>query len=131
MEPGNTNTLRDIAAKAAWDKAMKPGPRKKKSKFRNVRVDGFDSKGERDRYRELELLLAAGVISGLERQKEFKLEVNGVLICKYRADYIYVEGGDSIVEDFKGRLTREYIIKKRLMKACHGIDIRESKAKRR
>lgn len=101
------------------------------SKYRNKKVDGFDSMGERDRYNELKLLESAGKIQKLERQVAFQLIVNDILICKYVADFRYVENGSVTIEDFKGVLTKEYIIKRKLMLACHGITIRETTKKKR
>lgn len=99
------------------------------NKYRNQPcvVDGlpFASKREANRYGELKLLQIAGQISDLRRQVPFELVVNGVLVCKYVADAVYVERGEQVVEDAKGIRTRDYRIKCKLMKACHGIDIRE------
>ena len=91
----------------------------------------FHSKREADRYVQLKLLEISGRIRELKLQPEFRLEVNGMLICKYRADFAYEELQRSgqwaaIVDDSKGYKTRGYLLKKKLMKACHGIDIRES-----
>lgn len=51
---------------------------------------------------------------------------NGVKLCDYVADFVYEEDGMEITEDFKGVYTPIYRLKKRMMKAFHGIDIRES-----
>lgn len=103
-------------------------PRKLR-KYRNVPtvVDGirFDSKREAARWSELKLLEKAGKIEDLQRQARYELRVNGALICHYNADFIYIENGQRIVEDAKGVRTREYKLKKKLMKAVHGIDIVE------
>lgn len=104
---------------------------KQPSKYRNVRVDGFDSKGERDRFLELQMLEKAGAIQNLERQIEFKLEVNGVHVTKYISDFKYTENGKLIIEDFKGVRTKEYVLKRRLMLACLGIEIRETSQRKR
>ena len=104
-----------------------------RSKYGNVPtiVDGyrFDSGSEANRYCELKQLQAAGEISGLEvdkKQLRYPLVVNGIKICTYVADYRYVERGQLIVEDRKGKRTRDYVMKRKLMKACHGIEIRET-----
>lgn len=67
----------------------------------------------------------AGLISGLRRQVSFVLRVNDVLVCRYRPDFVYVEGDRRIVEDVKGILTPVYRLKKKLMLAVHGIEVRE------
>jgi hypothetical protein len=96
-----------------------------------VTVDGikFHSIGEAKRWQELLLLEKQGKISHLERQVSYDLRVNGHLICRYVADFTYLEEGGvwyPIVEDFKGVLTDTYKLKKKMMWAIHGIEIRET-----
>jgi hypothetical protein len=97
---------------------------------RKTEVDGkiFDSKREAERYRDLRLLEAAGKIKALETQVRFELKVKGHLICSYVADFRYREmpADVVVVEDSKGMKTRDYIIKKKLMKACWGIEVKET-----
>lgn len=92
-------------------------------------VDGhvFPSKAEAKRYGELKLLEKAGEISELVLQPRFDLRVNGIHICHYIADFSYVEwkNMEIVVEDVKGFVTDLFRIKKRLMKACCGIDVQE------
>ena len=108
-----------------------------RTKFRNVKVeiDGhrFDSKREGARYRELKLMEKAGMIRNLKLQVPFPIIVNEELICKYIADFVYDEeiewaAGKSwqpIVEDVKGGpLLPQFVLKRKLMKAVRGIDIR-------
>lgn len=45
--------------------------------------------------------------------------------CSYKADFVYTEGGETVVEDVKGYRTKEYIIKRKLMLHVYGIRIRE------
>jgi len=89
-------------------------------------VDGivFPSKKEARRYSELKLLERAGKIKHLRRQVPYKI----VIDTRYVADFVYVDcfDGAEIVEDVKGYKTREYLRKKKLMAAQHGITIRES-----
>lgn len=68
----------------------------------------------------------------MQCQVPFALEINGNLICKYVCDFRYVDiDGRTVTEDAKGMRTREYTLKKKLMKAIHGIDIHEvTKGKR-
>lgn len=77
---------------------------------------------------ELHLLQQGGLISDLEAhpQPRFDLRVNGVEVCRYVADFAYVENGARVVEDTKGHRTREYELKRRLMLAVHGVEVRES-----
>ncbi len=102
-------------------------------KYRNIPtvVDGisFDSKAEARRYGELKLLQRAGEIAGLELQPKFVLSINGIKICKYIGDFAYcVVNGGRVVEDVKSpatRANRVYQLKKRLLRACEGIEIKE------
>ena len=84
---------------------------------------------EARRCTELHLMQKGGLIRDLQAhpQPRFELDVNGVHICAYLADFSYhdVERGETITEDTKGHRTREYEIKRRLMLAIHGIEIRE------
>jgi hypothetical protein len=110
-----------------------------KTKFHNVKVevDGikFHSKAEAHRYTELKLMEKAGMIRNLKLQVPFPIIVNEDLICKYIADFTYEEeiewaagkSWQTIVEDVKGMKTAIYQLKKRLVKACLGINIRETR----
>lgn len=94
----------------------------------------FDSKKEANRYSELLLLERAGAIHDLRTQVKYVLipsqrsKETGKVIereCSYKADFVYTEGGETIVEDVKGFRTKEYIIKRKLMLYVYGIRIRE------
>lgn len=98
------------------------------SKYRNVKCTykgfKFDSIGERDWYKTLELLQLAGEISELKTQVKFPIVVNNLKICSYIADYTYKDKqGNYIVEDFKGVQTSIFKLKKKLMLAVYGIDV--------
>ncbi len=108
----------------------------KRNKYGAVKteVDGikFDSKAEAKRYMELKLLEKAGEISGLQLQPRYDFSLNGVKIGFYKADFYYIDGDGvevpykEVVEDVKGMKTPVYRLKKKLMKAMHGIDILET-----
>lgn len=90
----------------------------------------FDSKKEAARYTQLKLLERAGEINDLELQPTYRIEINGVLVCKYVADFQYLDKkkSETIVEDVKSEATRKnraYRIKNKLMHAVHGIKITE------
>ena len=104
--------------------AAKASP--KPSKYKNVKTNGFDSKKEFERYQELVLLEKAGEIIELQTQVLFGLYVNDQVICSYRADFVYWEQGEKVVEDCKGVKTPIYRIKCKLMKAIYGIEIKET-----
>ncbi|MCL5952181.1 MAG: DUF1064 domain-containing protein [Chloroflexi bacterium] len=99
------------------------------SKYRNIRttVDGitFASQREANRYAELVIELKAGEIEELVLQKPFSLDVNGVHVCDYIADFVYRRKGAQIVEDAKGKRLELFRIKKLLMKAVLGIEVVE------
>ena len=101
------------------------------SKMHNVRtsVDGFnfDSLSEARRYGELKIEELAGYITDLQVHQRFCLDVNGVHICDYEADFTYHRGRRFIVEDVKSSptVTRLYRAKKNLMLAVLGIKIHE------
>lgn len=100
---------------------------------RSVIIDGilFDSVHEARRYRELSLLLRAGAIADLKRQVHFELipaqswGTRRERPVTYIADFVYSENGETVVEDAKGVRTKDYIIKRKLMKQIHRIEIRE------
>jgi hypothetical protein len=101
-------------------------------KYRNhkVAIDGiqYDSKKEASRHAELLLLERGGVISNLELQPVYRIEINGILVCKYIGDFRYVENGQAVVEDVKSPITRKhpvYRLKYKLVQAVHGISIKE------
>jgi hypothetical protein len=103
---------------------------RRRNKYRNepVVVDGirFASKREARRYGELRLLERAGEITNLELQPRFGITVNGVRVCDYVADFVYVlRNGQKVVEDAKGFRTPEYKLKRRLMKAIHNVEVAE------
>lgn len=101
--------------------------RKAERSRRPVVVDGIRFPGRRqaNRYAELKALERAGTITHLQVNVKFKLEVNGILICRYHADAVYLRHQKRVVEDSKGFSTDVYQLKKKLMLACHGIDILE------
>ena len=105
--------------------------RRTKYNAKKTYVDGikFDSKAEARRYGELKLLLKSGGISHLELQPRYDFIVNNVKLGFYKADFRYVDLASNklIVEDVKGMKTPIYSLKKKLMKAIHGIEILETK----
>lgn len=85
---------------------------------------------ERSRCHVLHIMLQRGEIHELRIHTRWPLNVNGVLITTYEDDFSYVvtAAGDDhfIVEDVKGVRTREYLIKKALMRATRNIEILET-----
>jgi hypothetical protein len=92
----------------------------------------FDSKWESQRYLYLKSLERAGTVKDLELQVRYNLMVNNEKICAYIADFRYQKQNKDgewyeVVEDAKGVETPEFKLKKKLMKACLGIEILLSK----
>jgi len=105
------------------------------SKYRNVKVrlDGitFGSKLEAARYLQLLMRQKNGEISGLAVHPRFPMKVNNEKVCVYVSDFQYwvcdadLKGSRFVVEDAKGKRTRDYLLKKNLMKAVLGIEVKE------
>ena len=114
----------DIDALVAEAVPMRPN----KYKAKKTVVDGikFASKREAARYKDLLVLERAGQIACLELQHVYHLIVNGVNLGKYIADFLYIENGSVVVEDAKGFKTPVYRLKKKLMFALYGVQIRET-----
>jgi hypothetical protein len=103
-------------------------------------ADGvFDSKREYERWKELRFMETAGKIANLQRQVVYELipaqyapstgKKRGKLLehpCRYKADFVYTENEQPVVEDCKGYRTPEYRIKRKLMLWVHGIRVRET-----
>lgn len=103
----------------------------KPSKFGNKKTIAngqvFDSKREAARYGELLLLERNGEVRNVRRQVLYELKVNGVLIAKYFADFVYelrTRGQwEEIVEDVKGYPNDRWPMKKKLMKAIYNVSV--------
>ena len=121
------------------------------NKYGNRRVtvgsEVFDSKKEYHRYLELKQMQDSGQISDLQRQVKYVLipsqyvdgyyDKKGKYIKKrkclerelsYYADFQYMKDGRPMVEDVKSPMTRKlaaYVIKRKLMLAKYGIQIKE------
>lgn len=118
------------------DKLKQLKPKKSPSKFGNIKTEVitsgtpiiYDSRKEAKIGQQLQYRQVAGEISNLKRQVPFRFELNGILICKYLADFTYIENGKYIVVDVKSKFTAKlpvYVLKRKMMKAFHGIDITE------
>jgi len=113
-------------------------PTSKPSKFnaKKVEHDGitFPSKAEARRYLQLKLLVRAGEISELKIQPRFEL-VKGVKFTgdarakpalRYTGDFSYIDkSGHYVLEDVKGMATEAYKIRRHLMLALLGIEVKE------
>lgn|SRR5574343_10054 len=110
----------------------------KRTKFKAVKTVSlgvaFDSKAEAKRYVELKILENNAKIKNLQLQVEYELIPKQKLStgkherpCKYKADFVYqLPDGQVVCEDVKGMKTKDYIIKRKLMKYFHDIEILET-----
>ncbi len=55
------------------------------------------------------------------------MELNGVKLCKYIADFTYDDNDGKVVEDVKGCVTAVFRLKAKLMMALHGIRVKVTK----
>lgn len=98
----------------------------------------FPSRKEARRFDELLVRLQTGQIQDLRLQVDFTLQeaytdANGhrIRAIRYKADFTYLERDEKgntwkrIAEDAKGKRTKEYVMKKKMMKDRLGIDIIE------
>lgn len=101
-----------------------PAPNKNKYNAKKTMIDNivFDSKREAHYYCELKLRAQAGEIKSFDLQPEFVLQEtfthNGkkYRAIKYRADFkLYYPDGREEIIDVKGKKTKEYLIKKKLL----------------
>lgn len=112
------------------------------TKYHNQKIElngeKFDSKGEMMRWEELKILERAGQIKNLRRQIVFELLPNQYAVVDgrrrvverrvtYVADFVYEEGGETVVEDYKGFETEAFKLKKKMMLFFFGIQIRMSR----
>jgi hypothetical protein len=93
----------------------------------------FDSKFEAKVYQQLRIRERIGEIRNLRRQVEFPIEIKGIEICVYVADFIFEERTDAyrngapdkwepVIADAKSTATRReatYRIKAKLMRALY------------
>lgn len=92
------------------------------------------STAEARRCDELHLMEKGGLVSEIKAhpQERFSLDVNGVHVCLYLADFVYFdnERHQRVVEDVKGFQNEVSKFKLRLMEAVHGISVELVRARR-
>ena len=129
-----TNYLSQSQIKRLVQQRLKK-PKQQKYGNHKVIVDGekvADSKHEYSRLCELKVLQRAGEIKDLQTQVRYNL-IPEQKICgekvrgtDYIADFVYwTKDNQFICEDAKGHKTDAYIIKRKLMKLIHNIDVVE------
>ena len=128
-----TNYLSQSQIRKMVRQRIKPKP----PKYGNhkVVIDGekvADSQHEYRRLNDLKVLQRAGEIKDLQTQVRYNL-IPAQKICgekvrgtDYIADFVYWTKDDQFIcEDAKGHKTADYIIKRKLMKLIHNIDVVE------
>ena len=131
------------AQKAAQEaKKLKKGNKLHAEKVDMTMPDGtvmhFDSKREARRYMDLWMMQRAGEISGLRTQVKYELIPKQVhkdgtkeRAIEYVADFVYEQGGETLVEDSKGfrdtssAAYRLFVMKRKMMLYFYGITVRE------
>lgn len=112
----------------------------RKSKYGNkpqkIGGEKYRSKREAKRHRDLLALQRAGLVAGLNREVAYVLapsvrysdKARATPALRYVADFVYTDTrtGRLIVEDCKGCRTQAYRVKRHLMLAVHGIEVRET-----
>jgi hypothetical protein len=81
---------------------------------------------EAKRCGELHLLLRAGVLTALVVEPTFELHLGGEAIimgnghkAKYRPDFTYQENGQTIAEDVKGFIVRDFPLRAAIFRHCY------------
>lgn len=115
--------------------SREPGKRGNKYGAQKIQIDGitFDSKHEGERYIQLKNLERAGIIKDLKLQVPIPLQGRDEPLrgesgrrLTFRADFTYrdTDTGKLVVEDAKGFKTKEYLLKKAILRA-QGVEIVE------
>ena len=111
-------------------KAPKKG-RYHKSPAEKRTCDGitFGSVLEMKRYQALRLKQIAGLIHDLKLQPVFKIDINGQHLCRYTADFEYLnERGEVVIEEVKSTGTakeRDYKLRKRAAELFYSVKVTE------
>lgn len=125
--------LKDKMTAAEFQTYWKRREQASQSKYKAIPTESSDGQQFRSHleatyYNRLKLLQASGELTRFEREVRFELVVNGFLVCAYVCDFIlYYPDGRVEHIDCKSQATKTpvYSIKKKLMKACHDIELKE------
>lgn len=125
--------LKNRMSSEEWRAYMKSVETAKASKYKAIPAEAADGQKFRSHlemtfYNRMKLMLHQGDLVKLDREVRFELNVNGFMVCAYICDFI-LTWKDGTVEhiDCKSQATKTpvYVIKKKLMEACHGIILKE------
>lgn len=127
--PAQIPELSPIRGEGSPAKACQQRGRQNKYNAKPTVVDGirFASKREAARYVRLRMMEDNGLITGLELQPRYPLNVGKQKVADYVADFRYTvkATGATVVEDAKGVKTPVYRLKKKMVAAQYGIEIHE------
>ena len=88
----------------------------------------YHSKMESEYARYLDILLAGKRIASWEGQVSFDIILNGVLLSRYFCDFkVMLTNGTIEYHEVKGYSTQLYQLKRKLVEAIHGVEIKEIK----
>lgn len=112
-------------------KGKKGQPRIKNARKVDTPFGRFDSGAEYERFCELLRQQIIGEISGLRTQVGYAVSINGIHICEWIADFVYVINatGEEVKEDLKGHQTDVFKLKRKMVEAYHGFKILVTPAK--
>lgn len=125
METMSLKEYREYLAKNCPNYGKTPTTPQKTSKYHaeKTEVDGirFDSKKEARDWMKLRQMEEAGLISHLQRQVKFELqpafvswEGKKIKPINYIADFVYIKGCQTYVQDSKGIPTKDYVLKRKM-----------------
>lgn len=91
----------------------------------------FRSRTEAEKWRQYRSYEKAGLIRGLKNNIGIPIRVNGQLICRYVADFVFIDvkSGKTNIIDAKGARESEtelYHLKQKLIHAIYGIEVKST-----
>ena len=110
------------------EETRKPtGKREHKYNAKRKELDGitFASSGEAERYRQLQYQASLGIIQHDKNWLQVPFVVRGAAVddegqaikeVRYVADFVYSIDGETVVEDFKGHITKEFKAKYKMFR---------------
>lgn len=125
--------LKDKMNPQEWRDYMAKKNQAATSKYKAIPTETADGQKFRSHleatfYNRVKLLHTQGDLIKFDREVRFELNVNGFMVCAYVCDFIlYWKDGRVEYIDCKSQATMTpiYSIKKKLMWAVHGIELKE------
>lgn len=132
LQQAEKKVLSFVGKRRSSTKRKGGGRRRAKPVYLNGEL--YDSTTEFHRFLQLQQKVNKGEISDLRKQVTYALDVEGEHICDYIADFVYIENGQTVVEDTKSLYTSNnpvFRIKRKLMLAIHKVRVKVVILKRR